>query len=100
MFKRAVLLHLFRSLLCGAVSLSVVRAQEVSRSAPQDLLSQLPGVLDRHTASLGNRLLDTGKERSVLSGYLVAETGERMTLRVILQLPAMVRIEGLRPDGS
>src|SRR4029453_8639797 len=98
MFKRAVLVHLFRSLLCIAVSSSIFRAQEARRSAPQEMLSQLPGGLDRHTASLGNRLLDTGKERSVLTGYLTAGTGEHMTLLVILQPPAMVRIEGLRSD--
>jgi hypothetical protein len=100
MFEHAVLLHLIRSLLCIAVSVPIVRTQEARRSAPQEILSQLPGGLDRHTASLGNRLLDEGKERSVLTGYLTAGTGEHMTLRVMLQLPAMVRIEGLRSDGS
>jgi len=97
---RVVLLHLIRILLCIAVSLVVVRAQEAKRSAPEEMLNLSPGGLDRHAISLGSRMLDTGKERSVLTGYLTAGTGERVGLQVILQLPSMVRIENLRSDRS
>jgi hypothetical protein len=99
MSKRDVLMHLFLSLLCIAVSLPVVRAQEPKRYAPPET-ANLPGGLDRHAASLGIRLRDTSKEMAILTGTLIQETGDRMPLRVIFQLPAMVRIEGLRSDGS
>jgi hypothetical protein len=53
-----------------------------------------------HAAALGDRVLQPGKERTTIAGDLVTDVGERHKVRVILQLPSKVRIEGLRRNGG
>jgi hypothetical protein len=66
---------------------------------PPILLDMLPSPLTPHAQSLGDRVLKSGKERTTFSGELTTERGERYSLRVVLQLPDNVRIEGLKPNG-
>jgi hypothetical protein len=46
-----------------------------------------------HAQALGDRVLQPEKERTTIVSELVTEDGERRQVRVVLQLPAMVRIE-------
>jgi hypothetical protein len=66
---------------------------------PPILLDMLPSPLMPHAQSLGDRVLKPGKERTTFSGELTTERGERYSLRITLQLPDNVRIEGLKPNG-
>jgi len=69
------------------------------RPAGPDLLRDLPSRLDLHTAALGERILAAGKEKTVLTGQFVDENGKSTTVRLTLQLPGLLRLEGLTPNG-
>jgi hypothetical protein len=64
------------------------------------LLDRLPSALAPHAQSIGDRVLKPGKEKTTLTGELITERGERYPLRVTLQLPDNVRIEGLGHVGE
>jgi len=68
-------------------------------AASPHLLRNLPTALNPHTAALGDRVLVPGKEKTVLTGQFVDETGKSSAVRLTLQLPGLVRLEGLTPDG-
>ena len=98
-------MHLQRNVLlvslfafAGLASISVNGQQH--RYTPPILLDSLPSTLMSHAQSIGDRVLKSGKERTTLTGELITERGERYLLRVTLQLPDNVRIEGLRPTGA
>src|SRR5262245_52074998 len=65
---------------------------------PPSVLDVLPSALTPHAEALGKRVLAPGKERTIVSGELISEQGERRRMRITLQMPFMVRIEGLRAD--
>jgi hypothetical protein len=64
------------------------------------LLDVLPSSLTPHALALGDRVLKPGKERITIVSELVTDRGERRQLRVILQLPSMVRIEELKGKNA
>jgi hypothetical protein len=86
----------FLTLIAITVSLPMLSAQQKSR----DLLDVLPSVLGVHAAALGNRIRVPGKERTVLTGSLLTVSGASASIRVVAQLPNMVRLDGLRADGA
>jgi hypothetical protein len=87
------------AILAIAFSLPLLSAQQrPPLFSPRDLLTVLPSALDVHATAIGNRIRVPGKERTVFSGSLVAERGEHTPLRIVVQLPNMVRLEGLHPN--
>jgi hypothetical protein len=68
-------------------------------AASSDLLRNLPSALHSHTAALGDRVLVAGKERTVLNGRIMDEKGKSSSVQLTLQLPGLVRLEGLTSDG-
>jgi hypothetical protein len=68
-------------------------------AASPDLLRNLPSALHSHTAALGDRVLVVGKERTVLNGQITDEKGKSSSVQLTLQIPGLVRLEGLTPDG-
>src|SRR4030095_13335501 len=62
-------------------------------------LDVLPSAVTTHAKALGERVLSPGKERTVLTGLLVTDSGASDTIRVTTQLPLMVRIDGLKGNG-
>jgi hypothetical protein len=83
-----------------AFSLPMLCAQQRPSHSPRGLLTVLPSALDVHAAAIGNRIQVPGKERTVFSVSLVRETSEHIPLRIIVQLPNLVRLEGLRPNAA
>jgi hypothetical protein len=81
------------------VMLTTVNGQQRNEGSAT-LLDRLPSALAPHAQSIGDRVLKPGKERTTLTGELITERGERYSLRVTLQLPDYVRIEGLRHIGE
>ena len=81
-------------IICGSSGMG--QAQD---SGTGEAFHALPSSLDRHSAALGDRLRKPGKERTTLTGTLVGESGIPIPLRVILQWPGLVRLEGLRPNS-
>jgi hypothetical protein len=82
-----------------AICLPAVHAQQRS-STPRDLLNVLPSALDLHAAAIGTRVLVPGKERTIFAAILQNDRGERTPIRIAVQLPNVVRLEGLRPNGA
>jgi hypothetical protein len=77
---------------------SSVDAQQ--RRAPSaDLLRNLPGPLDSHAAALGDRVRVPGKEKTIVNGQFVDRNGKTTPVRVTLQLPGLLRVEGLKTDA-
>jgi hypothetical protein len=69
-------------------------------AASSDLFRNLPSALHSHTAALGDRVLVSGKERTVLNGRIIDEKGKSSSVQLTLQLPGLMRLEGLTPDGQ
>jgi hypothetical protein len=68
-------------------------------AASSDLLRSLPSALHSHTSALGDRVLVAGKERTVFDGRIIDEKGKSSSVQLTLQLPGLVRLEGLTPNG-
>jgi hypothetical protein len=90
----------FLIILSIAFSVPMLSAQQRPFYSPRDLLTVLPSALDVHASAIGNRIRLPGKERTVFAGSLVTERGERTPIRIMVQLPNLVRLEGLRPDAT
>ena len=88
----------FLAIFVIAFSLPILAAQQRPPYSHRDLLAVLPSALDVHATAIGNRIRVPGKERTVFSGSLLTERGEHTPLRIVVQLPNMVRLEGLRPN--
>jgi hypothetical protein len=72
-------------------------AQRQSLNSPQ-LVDALPSSLERHAVALGDRVRVPGKERAVYSAVLTDERGVGNPVRVVVQLPGIVRLEGMRGE--
>jgi hypothetical protein len=77
-----------------------LHAQQQPYVAPRDLLNVLPSPLEIHALAVGDRIRRPGKERTLFTGILHNERGERAPVTIAVQLPNLVRLEGLRTDGS
>ena len=89
----------FLVFLIASVSSSPTHGQKRGGYEPPIVLNVLPSALTSHAEALGGRVLVPGKERTTFEGELVNEHGERRRMRVTVQLPSMVRIDGLSPDA-
>jgi hypothetical protein len=76
------------------------RQRKGATPSSADLLRNLPGPLDHHAAALGDRVRVAGKERTVLNGQFTDENGKVTAVRLTLQLPGLLRLEGLTPAGQ
>ncbi len=81
-----------------AVPSSYAQRQPLTAAA-QDHPGDLPAPLSPHAAALGDRALFAGKETTVLAGQFVDETGKTATVRLTLQPPELLRLEGLTAGG-
>jgi len=82
---------------CLTPVLAVQRGSAVPPRA--ELLRGLPTPLDPQVEALGSRIAVAGRERTVLNGHFTDDKGKGMTLRVTLQLPGLVRFDGLDPGS-
>ena len=80
-----------------SLTLPAAYGQKKNTVAPQDLFNVLPSAVAPHAEALGDRVLHAGKERTLLTGQFVNDRGVRFPMRVVLQLPRAVGLEGLRP---
>jgi hypothetical protein len=62
---------------------------------PQELLRHVPSAVDHHAMALGDRVRVAGREKTVLTGDFVDENGKSTSVRLTLQLPGLMRLEGL-----
>jgi hypothetical protein len=79
------------------LALAPVHAQQRKGAAPSELLRNPPGPLDHHAAALGDRVRVAGKEKTVMDGQFTDENGKVSSVRLTLQLPGLLRLEGLPP---
>ncbi len=65
-----------------------------------DIFRDAPAGLTPHVTALGDRGRVSGKERSVVVGHLLDDTGKSRPVRLTLQLPRLLRLEGVSPGES
>src|SRR5262245_6278443 len=99
MSKHRVQGFVFVVFLVAMTSTWSIHGRQDRADAQPGVLEVLPSALTPHAEALGKRVLAPGKERTTFSGELITEQGELRRMRVTLQLPSLVRIEGLRPDA-
>jgi hypothetical protein len=86
-------------LLCLAPSwIAQQRGKPEGIDAP-DVFRDAPSGLTPHVAALGDRGRMSGRERSVVVGRLHDDTGKGFPVRLTLQLPRLLRLEGVSPGG-
>ena len=82
-----------------SLSLRTAQAQR-SNAVPQEgLLNVTPSAMMAQVEALGDRILRSEKGRTAFTGNFVNDRGEAGTLRVTVQLPRAVALEGLRPNA-
>lgn len=86
-------------LLIVALPLLGQQKKNAKPSPSQDLLTRLPSALNKHALALGDRVLAPGKEKTLLSGHFVDDKGKSSAVKLTLQLPGLVLLEGLTPNG-
>lgn len=89
-------------ILCLLISpVPTVHAQQRGNAAakPPELLRNVPSALQAHSTALGDRVLVEGKEKTVLDGKFSDENGKESAVRLTLQFPDLVRLEGPTKDG-
>lgn len=59
----------------------------------------LPDMFQRQVAAIGNRLIISGKEQTIYEGVLLNAAG-KYPVRIIHQLPGLIRLEGFKPGGA
>ena len=75
-------------------------AQRNVEARAEGRFNNVPPAVMMQAEALGSRVLRSGKERTVFTGNLLNDRGENAKLKVTLQLPGAVAIEGVRPSGS
>ena len=89
-----------RSTACLLLTLfvtSVAPAQRRVSESSSRLFRDPPGVLAAQTAAVGSRARTPGQEKVILRGEFSDDLGRRFPVRVTLQLPELVRLEGFNP---
>jgi hypothetical protein len=71
-----------------------VAASGQSRRSTTPGFTNLPGIVARQMAALGNRVQIPGKEQTVYIGELLNADGKRGAAQVVHQLPMLVRLDG------
>jgi len=66
---------------------------------PEFERTRIPVELQPHAIALGDRVWSRGQERVGLQGQFTDEAGNRAA-RVTIELPGLVRLEGMRADGT
>ena len=87
-------------LLVLALAPAHARQRKGATPSTADLLRNLPGPLDHHAAVLGDRVRVAGKEKTVMNGQFTDENGKVTAVRLTLQLPGVLRLEGLTSAGQ
>ncbi len=90
---------LILSVVFAVAPLALAQQRQGAAAGSPGLLRNLPSALHSPASALGSRVRAAGKERTHLSGQIVDEKGMRASVQVTLQLPGLVRLEGLFPDG-
>jgi hypothetical protein len=97
---RATSFHFLAPLLLLLVIPSFAQKRKTADPAAAELLRHLPSAVDHHTTALGDRVRVAGKEKTVFTGTFVDENGKSSAVRLTLQLPGLMRLEGLTPAGQ
>lgn len=86
------------------LAIAPVHAQRRGSAPPAtssaDLLLNLPGPVDHHAAALGDRVRIAGKEKTVLTGQFTDENGKVAAVRLTLQLPGLLKLEGIATQNT
>lgn len=69
------------------------------QSPARDLLNVLPSAIHVHAVALGRRVTVPGSERTAYTGHLMGASLGQTPLRIVVQLPNLVLVEGLRPNA-
>ena len=85
-------------LVIAALSLELYAQQKPY--VPPELFDVLPSALEVHASAVGDRLRVPGKEQTVYTGFLESNPGSRIPVRIALQIPGLIRLEGLRPNAG
>jgi hypothetical protein len=86
-------------LLSLSLAAAVPTSQRRATGDPEWLFSNLPGSLGAQVAALGKRAAAPEQARVLLSGEFLDEQERRRPVRVTLQLPELVRLDGISPGG-
>jgi hypothetical protein len=86
-------------LLVFLASAECLPAQSI-KEGPSKLYPLVPSALSMQIEALGKRAGVSGKEKTIYQGELIDESGKASQVRVIVQLPRMVRLEGAKEDGE
>lgn len=62
--------------------------------------ARVPNSLQPHLRALGSRTGRRGREQILLQGEFADDSGFRSQAQAVVQLPGLVRLEGMRADGS
>ena len=71
-----------------------------SPEPPAAYSSGVPGSVTVHLRALGNRTQIAGREQTVYDGTWTNSSGSSSTVRLIHQLPSLIRLEGVGGTGS
>jgi hypothetical protein len=88
------------SALCLICGLCLIAHGQNRNEAPGKAFGRIPSLFQAHAAALGKRVEVKGRERTVLVGEYLDAQGSAAQVRVVLQLPRMVRLEGFKGRGS
>lgn len=96
---RAISLRMLTPLLFVLVLPVHAQKRKGDEPVPAELLRHVPGPVDHHATALGDRVRVAGKEKTVFTGTFVDENGKSSAVRLTLQLPGLMHLEGLTPAG-
>jgi hypothetical protein len=63
-------------------------------------LDLVPSMFYRYAEALGSRVKTKGKEKTIYEGQLFDKAGNSSPVRIVHQLPNLVRLEGFKPGNS
>jgi hypothetical protein len=64
------------------------------------IADQVPNILSMQFKALGNRLKIVGKEKTVYEGELIDAAGNSSSVRITIQSPGLVKLEGFKGSKS
>jgi hypothetical protein len=96
-YRRVVLVFL---LLLLVIALCGIASGQSGTAASALAFNRIPSMFQQQLNSLGNRVKAKGKEKTVYEGELFDSAGNSKRVRVIHQLPGLVRLEGFKKDNT